>query len=158
MREHGLGLAGGGQRRAEAVEIHVLSLSESKFHSKGARMLRKAIVDPPVAAPYSPAILAEGRFVFVSGQGPLRDGIYVPGSIEEETRLTLENVGALLERAGSGFEHAVRCGVWLADLEDFAGMNGVYRSFFPEPRPTRATVGAALLVGKVEIDCVALVP
>jgi 2-iminobutanoate/2-iminopropanoate deaminase len=80
------------------------------------------------------------------------------GTIEEETRLTLENVRILLDTAGSGFEHVVRCGVWLADLNDFAGMNSVYRSFFPEPRPARATVGAELIVGKVEIDCIALVP
>jgi 2-iminobutanoate/2-iminopropanoate deaminase len=45
----------------------------------------------------------------------------------------------------------------LADLDDFPGMNSVYQTFFPEPRPARATVGAGLLVGKVEIDCIALV-
>ena len=96
--------------------------------------------------------------MFVAGQGPLRDGAYVEGPIEDETRLTLENVGRLLEQAGSGFEHVVRCGVWLATLDDLAGMNSVYESFFPEPRPARATVRADLIVGKVEIDCIALVP
>ena len=50
---------------------------------------------------------------------------------EDETRQTLENAGTLLERAGSGFEHVVRCGVWLVDLDDFPGMNGVYETFFP---------------------------
>jgi len=120
--------------------------------------VREGIVGTAVGGPYSPAIVAEGRFVFVAGQGPLRDGEYVPGSIEEETTLTLQNVGALLEEAGSGFEHAVRCGVWLVDLEDFAGMNRVYQASFPEPRPARATVRADLIVGKVEIDCIALVP
>jgi 2-iminobutanoate/2-iminopropanoate deaminase len=78
--------------------------------------------------------------------------------IEEETRVTLENVGVLLEAAGSGFEQVVRCGVWLVELDDFAGMNTVYQAFFPEPRPARATVRADLIVGKVEIDCIALVP
>lgn len=120
--------------------------------------MREAILGAAVGGPYSPAIVAEGRFVFVAGQGPLADGAYVPGSIEEETGLTLENVGRLLERAGSGFAHVVRCGVWLADLGDFPGMNAVYESFFPEPRPARATVRADLLVGRVEIDCIALVP
>jgi 2-iminobutanoate/2-iminopropanoate deaminase len=120
--------------------------------------MREAIVGAAVGGAYSPAVVAEGRFVFVAGQGPVRAGEYVPGSIEEETSLTLENVGAVLEQAGSGFEQVVRCGVWLADLEDFAGMNGVYQTFFPEPRPARATVRADLLVGKVEIDCIALVP
>lgn len=120
--------------------------------------MREAITGSAVAGPYSPAIVAEGKFVFVAGQGPLKDGTYVAGSIADETRLTLENMGRLLEQAGSGFEHVVRCGVWLVDLADFAEMNGVYQSFFPEPRPTRATVRADLIVGKVEIDCIAVVP
>jgi 2-iminobutanoate/2-iminopropanoate deaminase len=120
--------------------------------------MREAITGSAVAGPYSPAIVAEGRFVFVAGQGPLDGGTYVAGSIEDETRLTLENLGRILEQAGSGFEHVVRCGVWLADLADFAGMNGVYQTFFPEPRPARATVRADLLVGKVEIDCIAIAP
>jgi 2-iminobutanoate/2-iminopropanoate deaminase len=121
-------------------------------------VVREAIVGAAVGGPYSPAVIAEGRFVFVAGQGPLRNGQYVPGSIEEETEQTLCNLGVLLEQAGSGFEHAVRCGVWLVDLDDFAGMNGVYQTYFPEPRPARATVRADLVVGKIEIDCIALVP
>jgi 2-iminobutanoate/2-iminopropanoate deaminase len=120
-------------------------------------MVREAIVGTAVGGPYSPAVVAEGRFVFVAGQGPLRDGEYVAGSIEEETTQTLENMGALLEQAGSGFDQVVRCGVWLVDLADFAGMNAVYQTYFPEPRPARATVRADLIVGKVEIDCIALV-
>jgi 2-iminobutanoate/2-iminopropanoate deaminase len=120
--------------------------------------MREAIVGAAVGGPFSQAVVAEGRFVFVAGQGPLRDGAYVPGSIEDETRLTLENMGTLLEQAGSGFEHVVRCGAWLVDLDDFAAMNGVYETFFAVPRPARATVRADLVVGKVEIDCIALVP
>ena len=121
-------------------------------------MTRIAIAGANVLAPYSPAIVAEGRFAFLAGQGPLRDGAHVAGTIEEETRLTLENLGAVLDAAGSGFEHVVRCGVWLTDLADFAGMNGVYETFFPDPKPARATVQAGLVLGKVEIDCIAIVP
>jgi 2-iminobutanoate/2-iminopropanoate deaminase len=121
-------------------------------------MIRQAIQGANTLAPYSAAVVAEGRFVFVAGQGPLRDGQYVPGTVAEETRLTLENIGALLEAAGSGFEHVVRCGVWLADVREFAAMNSVYVTFFPDPKPARATVGADLITGQVEIDCIALVP
>jgi len=120
--------------------------------------MRQAIVGAAVGGLYSPAVIAEGKFVFVAGQGPLRDGVYNAGTIADETRLTLENMRALLEQAGSGFEHVVRCGVWLVDLADFADFNDVYRTFFPEPRPARATVRADLLVGRVEIDCIAVVP
>jgi 2-iminobutanoate/2-iminopropanoate deaminase len=120
--------------------------------------MREALAGAPSIGPFSQAIVAEGRFVFVAGQGPLDNGTYVPGAIEDETRLTLENVGRILAEAGSGFEHVVRCGVWITDLNDLAGMNSVYESFFPAPRPARATVRADLIVGKVEIDCIAIVP
>ncbi len=53
---------------------------------------------------------------------------------------------------------SVRCGVFLADLDDFGRMNAVYERFFPVPRPARTTVGTQLLGFKVEIDCVALLP
>ena len=121
-------------------------------------MIREAIPSSNPLAPYSAAVVAEGKFVFVAGQVALRDGQYVPGTVEEETRLTLENVGAILEAAGSGFEHVVRCGVWLTDVSQFAAMNSVYVTFFPDSKPARATVGADLITGQVEIDCIALVP
>ncbi|PWU17972.1 MAG: RidA family protein [Candidatus Rokuibacteriota bacterium] len=117
-----------------------------------------AVPGPRPGGPYSPGIVAEGRFVFVSGQGPLRDGAYVAGTIEEETRLTLDNLLSVLAESGSGPQHVVRCGVWLTDLADFAGMNSVYADVFPDPRPARATVQAQLIVGRVEIDCIAVVP
>ena len=52
----------------------------------------------------------------------------------------------------------MRCGVWLTDIRQFAAMSSVYVTFFPDPKPARATVGAELIVGQVEIDCIALVP
>ena len=112
------------------------------------------------AGAYSPGIIAEGRFLYVSGQGPLVDGAYDPASVEDETRLTLENVGRILSAAGAGFADVVRCGVFLADMQDFAAMNEVYATFFPDPKPARTTVQVAALPGgiKVEIDCVVVLP
>jgi 2-iminobutanoate/2-iminopropanoate deaminase len=54
----------------------------------------------------------------------------------------------------------VRCGCFLADINDFDAMNGVYAGYFSEPRPARTTVQVAALPGgiKVEIDCVVLLP
>ncbi|HET6174753.1 MAG TPA: RidA family protein [Gaiellales bacterium] len=113
----------------------------------------------PVGA-YSPGIIAEGRFLFVSGQGPMVDGRYEPATIEEETRITLENIWRILSLANAGFDDVVRCGVFLADINDFDGMNGVYASFFDEPRPARTTVQVGALPGgiKVEIDCIVQLP
>ena len=121
-------------------------------------MSREAVSGPTPRGPYSAGIIAEGKFVFVSGQGPLRDGVYVEGTIAEETRLTLDNVLAVLEASGCSAEDVVRCGVWLTDLEDFAEMNRVYSDVFPDPKPARATVEAQLMVGRIEIDCIAVVP
>lgn len=120
--------------------------------------MREAITGVTPAGPYSPGIVAEGRFLFVSGQGPNVDGKLVLGTIEEETELTLRNLGTILEQAGASFADVVRCGVFLADLDEFGRMNAVYERFFPVPRPARTTVGAQLLGFKVEIDCVALLP
>lgn len=120
-------------------------------------MTRTAVTGTVPGGPYSPGIVAEGRFVYVSGQGPSVDGALQLGSIEDETRLTLDNVGLVLEAAGASFADVVRCGVYLVDLDDFAAMNAVYQTYFPEPRPARTTIGAPLLNGmKIEIDCVAV--
>jgi 2-iminobutanoate/2-iminopropanoate deaminase len=102
--------------------------------------------------------VAEGRFVYVSGQGPFRDGEPAPETIEEQTRVALDNLRRVLEEAGAGLGDVVRCGVFLADLDDFAAMNAVYAEKFPEPLPARTTVGAQLPGIKVEIDCVAVLP
>ena len=115
---------------------------------------------PRAMGPYSHYNIANG-FVFVSGMGPIEpaSGELKLGSIEDETRLTLNNIRAVLQAAGSDLEHVVRCTVFLKDLDDFKAMNAVYAEFFPTAPPTRSTVGADLLVGiKIEIDCIAVVP
>jgi 2-iminobutanoate/2-iminopropanoate deaminase len=125
-------------------------------------MSRRAVsVDVTRLGPYSPAIVAEGRFVFVSGQGPLRDGRYEPGNgVGDETRLTLENLFTILTAAGCEPADVVRCGVFLSDISDFEEMNGAYAAAFPDPPPARTTVEVAALPGgiRVEIDCVAVLP
>jgi 2-iminobutanoate/2-iminopropanoate deaminase len=120
--------------------------------------VKQAVTGNAPGGPYSPGIVAEGRFLFVAGQGPTREGTRIFGTIEEETRLVLDNVGRVLEQAGVTFADVVRCNVYLADLDDFAAMNAVYQTYFPEPRPARTTIGCALRQEmKVEIDCVAVV-
>jgi 2-iminobutanoate/2-iminopropanoate deaminase len=119
--------------------------------------MREPIQGTTPGGAYSPGILAEGRFLYVSGQGPMRDGEAVLASVEEETRLTLENLGRVLGEAGLGFADVVRCGVFITDPEYFGPMNEVYREVFPEPLPARTTVVTGLVGGiKVEIDCVAV--
>ena len=112
---------------------------------------------PQPRAAYSQAIVADG-FAFIAGQVALNaeTNEYVLGDIRSETRLALENLRALLEASGSSLRDVVSVRVFLADMNDFAGMNEVYQEFFSEDPPVRTTVGVALVKIKVEIDCVAV--
>jgi 2-iminobutanoate/2-iminopropanoate deaminase len=127
-------------------------------------MTREAIstTNAPVAAgPYSQAIVA-GDLVFCAGQVPLdpATGDALQGTIEEQTDRVLKNVGAVLDAAGVGFADVVKTSVFLADINDFTAMNGVYAGFFPDPPPARTTVGVAALPRgvKVEIEVIARRP
>ena len=123
--------------------------------------MRKVIRTSKAPTPrgiYSQAIVADG-FVFVAGQAAIdpKTNEFQLGDIRSEARLTLSNIKAILEAAGSSLRDVVRVGVFLADMNDFAAMNEVYREFFPEAPPARSTVGVQLPKIKVEIDCVARV-
>ncbi|MBO5194542.1 MAG: RidA family protein [Bacteroidales bacterium] len=113
---------------------------------------------PKAVGPYSQAIEVNGT-VYVSGQIPVvpADGS-VPEKIEDQTRQSLRNVGAILKEAGLGYENVVKTTVLLADIADFAAMNGVYAEFFTEDKPARACYQvAALPLGvKVEIEAIAV--
>lgn len=119
--------------------------------------MRTYVEGPAAGGPYSPGVIAEGRLLLVSGQVAARHGAPEYGTVEEETRIVLENLGSVLRAAGASYADVVRCGVYLAEIEDFDKMNSVYSEFFPEPRPARTTIGVALAGSyKVEIDCIAV--
>ena len=112
----------------------------------------------PTASPYSPG-LRVGDFIFVSGQVP-RDpatGKIVGESIEEQTTQVLENIKAILAAGGATLADVVKVSAHLADLALFEDYNKVYVTYFPDPKPTRTTVGSQLLGFLVEIDAIAYV-
>ena len=116
---------------------------------------------PKAIGPYSQAVEASGsRTLWLSGQIPLdpATGEMVQGDVAAQTERVMQNLGAVLARAGAGFEHVVRCTIYLVDLADFAKVNEVYGRSFPEDPPARATVQVAALPrgARVEIDAVAV--
>lgn len=114
---------------------------------------------PFQAAPYSQAIKA-GDFVFVSGQLGLKPGdTEISGTIQEQTEQIFENLGAILEAAGSGLDRIVKTTVFLVSLGDFQAMNEVYATHVGEERPARSTVEIAALPSGalVEIEAIATV-
>jgi 2-iminobutanoate/2-iminopropanoate deaminase len=114
---------------------------------------------PFQGAPYSQAIKANG-FVFVSGQLAVKpvQGDVVGDSIGQQTEQVFDNLAAILEEAGSSLDRIVKTTVYLADLDDFAGMNDVYARRIGSTPPARATVEVSRLPSGalVEIEAVAL--
>lgn len=116
---------------------------------------------PTPVGPYSPGMIV-GNLVFVSGQAGRNPatGALAP-DVEAQTAQALKNVQTIVEAAGSGLQHVVRCGVFLVDMKEFPKMNEVYSRAFGTHRPARTTVEVSGLPGdglRVEIDAVALVP
>ena len=113
---------------------------------------------PAAIGPYSQAIRV-GNLVYTSGQIPIdpATGAFVEGGIREQTRQSLTNVRAILSEAGLAMSDVVKTTVFMADMNDFAEMNGVYAEFFAEPYPARSAVAVKTLQkgALVEIEVVA---
>lgn len=108
--------------------------------------------------PFSEAVRA-GKLLFLSGQVGLIPGTMdlAPGGIQAETRQTLENIKATLEKYGSSMSQLIKCTVFLADMGEWAAMNEVYVEFFPENPPARSALGTSGLAlgARTEIECIA---
>jgi len=113
---------------------------------------------PFQGAPYNQAIRV-GDLVFVAGQLgiQLASGDLAGPTVEEQTEQIMQNLGAILEAAGSGLDRLVKTTVFLLDLGDFAGMNEVYARHVGDAPPARSTVGISALPSgaRVEIEAVA---
>jgi 2-iminobutanoate/2-iminopropanoate deaminase len=126
-------------------------------------MMRKQIFTEKGAAPqgpYSQAIVADGPTVYIAGQGPVdpETGELVLSSFRDQAERTFQNIGILLEAAGTSWEHVVKVGAFLADYADFPVFNEVYKKYVPEPYPARTTVQAGLGKIAIEVDCIAVIP
>jgi 2-iminobutanoate/2-iminopropanoate deaminase len=113
---------------------------------------------PAAVGPYSQA-MRSGRLLFCSGQIPLEPstGELVKDDIEGQARRCLENLAAVAEAAGGSLANAVRCTVYLTDMNDFARVNEVYAGFFDgDDPPARVAVAVSALPkgADVEIDAI----
>ncbi|MCC5847299.1 MAG: RidA family protein [Verrucomicrobia bacterium] len=113
---------------------------------------------PEAVGPYTQAMRV-GNLIFCSGQIPLDPATkaLVPGGIREQTQQVLKNIAAVLDSEGLTLDHVAKATVFLADLKDFAVVNGLYAEAFGDHKPARSTVQvAALPLGsRVEIEVIA---
>ncbi|MEO8733144.1 MAG: Rid family detoxifying hydrolase [Flavobacteriales bacterium] len=104
-------------------------------------------------APYSPAIEANDM-VFLSGQIALvgESGELRMGSIAEETKQVMENIGLLLRAAGLDFGHLVKCTIFLSSMDHYGAVNEVYGSYFTDAPPAREAVAVKDLPRGVNVE------
>ena len=116
--------------------------------------------NPDMQLPFSDAVRV-GNMLYLSGKIGNEPGTrnLAEGGIAGETRQTLENIKASLEKHGSSLGEVVKCTVFLADIQEWAAMNEVYMQYFPTDPPARSAmgVGGLALGARVEIECLATV-
>lgn len=123
-------------------------------------MLKQAVTTQQVAKPTNPfslAVKAKG-FLFVSGQvGKDASGKIVEG-FTPQVRQSMENLKAIIEAAGSTMDDIVKVTIYVTDISKIGELNTIYREYFAEPLPARATVEVSRLglTAEVEIDAIAM--
>ncbi len=105
----------------------------------------------PTNLPFTPGIQV-GDMLFIAGH----EGTPLTGDVESETRQALAAIKKVLDAAGFKVTDVVQVTVYLKDIADFPKMNGVYREFFPDPKPTRTTVQVAALYNDARVEITSL--
>ena len=133
------------------------------FSQENPAIVNKKIIStkksPAAIGPYNQGIVA-GGFLYTSGQLPIHPETgEIPQTVEEQTKLVLENLKAIIEASGSSLTKVVKCTVYLQDMNDFATMNKIYATYFPKNPPARVCVEVSKMAKNalVEIDAVAIV-
>lgn len=113
---------------------------------------------PPPAGPYSQGVVS-GGLLFLAGQGPFdENGQRVGETFADQVRRTFANLETVAQAAGTSLHNAVRYGVYLKTLDDFAEFNAIAAEFLSAPLPARTTIQADLRGFDIEIDAIVAVP
>ena len=114
---------------------------------------------PGAVGPYVQAVKVNGM-VYCSGQLGIDPAVgKMPEGVEAQAHCSMKNMGAILKEAGSDYSKIVKTTIFLADMNDFAKVNEIYKSYLGEEYPARSCVQVAKLPlgGLVEVECIAYV-
>jgi len=141
------------------VGLFLISLTACTTNERSEIEFLKSKEEKKKDLPFSDAVKV-GDILFLAGQIGMdhSERKLVQGGIKEETKQALENIKSVLEVNGSDMSHIVKCTVILADINDFAAMNEIYKTYFEYNYPARTTFAANLVAGaKIEIEAIAVV-
>jgi 2-iminobutanoate/2-iminopropanoate deaminase len=113
---------------------------------------------PQAIGPYSQAIEVNG-LLYTSGQIALRpDGTMDDRNVEHQTHQVMKNLSHVLQAGGAHFHSVIKTTIYLAHMEDFEVVNGVYADYFGDHKPARSTIAVKTLPKNalVEIECIAI--
>jgi 2-iminobutanoate/2-iminopropanoate deaminase len=113
---------------------------------------------PKPIGPYSQGVIAEGKFLFISGQIPINPetGELMTGDIEMQADQALRNLLAVVEAAGGSAENVVKVTVYIRDMGNYARFNEVYNRYFSKSKPARAVVEVSNLPKGVDVEIEAI--
>jgi 2-iminobutanoate/2-iminopropanoate deaminase len=140
--------------------LAVMTLAITQFAYADKLDVEYHAVSADMQLPFSEAVRV-GHMLYLSGQLGFDRATskLVEGGITGETRQTMENIKATLEKYGSSMKEVVKCTVFLADINEWAAMNKVYITYFPTNPPARSALGSSGLAlgARTEIECMATV-
>ncbi|MCI9078153.1 MAG: RidA family protein [Lachnospiraceae bacterium] len=112
---------------------------------------------PAAIGPYSQAVEVNGM-VYTSGVIPVdpATGEITGSTAADQAEQVFSNLKSLIEASGTTMENIIKTVVFLKDMEDFAGVNGVYAKYFPQPYPARSCVEVARLPKDVMLEVEAI--
>jgi 2-iminobutanoate/2-iminopropanoate deaminase len=115
---------------------------------------------PAQGTPFIMPIVAHNGLIYVAGQGAHDEGPASSWEIGKHTTIVMDKIKKLVEAGGSSMDNVVQLSVFLAKIDDYDGMNKVFKTYFPHGGPARTTVAVAALPGNslVEVNCIAAVP
>lgn len=146
-------------KRLVGIILFFLGTSVTSLTNAGSTKVE--YLNPPNAQtdlPFSDAVKV-GNLLILSGKIGNIPGTrtLAEGGIQGQTRQTMDNIKASLERYGAKLDQVVKCTIFLADIKQWAEMNKVYVTYFKKHKPARSALGAnGLALGAaVEIECMA---
>jgi len=138
-----------------AILLYTLTSCTNKENTEAGVRSERKIIRPEgynLGLPFTPGIMIDGTLYVAGFSGEDPETGIVPEQFETEVSQALDKIGVILKEADMDYSDVVSVQVYLTDMQLFERMNEVYRTYFPEPRPTRSIMGIKELIGTSRVE------